>query len=91
MKKPALAGLLFIAAVVAYLLYSTLGQAQYRVEVCMSFNERTQCRTAGAATAPAALRTATENACALIAGGVDDTTSCQSKKPESVKWLAGKK
>jgi hypothetical protein len=76
-------GLVFIGLLV----YLTLGQKHYRVEVCVAYLGRTECRTASAATKQQAQRTATENACALIASGMTDSIACANTPPASVKWL----
>ena len=87
MKKPVIVGIVFVLAVLGVLVYSTMNLAQYRVEVCMVFNGRTQCRTASADTEEHALRTASSNACALISSGVTDTIACERGVPEKVTWL----
>jgi len=78
---------LFVVGFLALLLYSTLHGRRYRVEVCMTFDGRSACRTVNAKSEPAALRSATENACADISSGVDDTIRCQNTEPKSVRWL----
>jgi hypothetical protein len=93
MKKSVLFGLLFVAIVIAAVIMTTMSTSasRYRVEVCVEFQGRTACRTAGAATEQAALRTAQENACAQIASGVTDSMQCGNlQQPTSVKWLSGK-
>ncbi len=80
----------FVAAVLAVLVFTTMGTNRYRCEVCIAFHDRLACRTAGASTEAQALRAATENACAQIASGVTDSMACESTPPESVKWLSGK-
>lgn len=82
--------LLILVGVVLFvgmLTYMTMGQRQYRVEVCMEFNHRQNCGSAAGATKNGALKAATENACALISSGVGETIACGNKTPESVKWL----
>jgi hypothetical protein len=86
-SKPVVAGILFVVIVLAVLLYSTMTLAKYRVEVCMTFNGRTDCRTASADTEEHALRSATSNACGLIASGVTDSLACEHSQPASVRWL----
>ena len=86
MKKPVLIGILFVAAVIVVLIYSTMNLAQQRVEVCMQFNGRVACRTAAGSTKDFALRTATSNACAQIASGVTDSTACERSEPVKVTW-----
>jgi len=86
MKKPVLIGILLFAALIALIVYSTLGMAANRVEVCMQFDGRTSCRTAAGSTKDFALRTATSNACAEIASGVTDTIKCEHSEPVRVTW-----
>jgi len=86
MKKPVLLGILFIAAVLAVIIYSSLSLAQHRVEVCMQYQGRSACRTAAGSTRDFALRTATANACAQIASGVTDSTACERSEPVRVSW-----
>lgn len=90
MNKAVLLAILFVVGVLIVLVYTTIGNARYRCQVCMSFQNRTACRTAAAATDAQALRTATENACSQIASGVTDSIACENTPPQSVKWLAGK-
>jgi hypothetical protein len=76
-----------VALFVGMLAYMTMGQRQFHVEVCMEFNGRQNCGAAAGATKQGALKTATENACALIASGVGETIACGNKQPQTVKWL----
>ena len=76
-----------VALVIAALIRSTMNLAQYRVEVCMDYNGRSSCRTAAGSTEEFALRSATGNACALIASGVTDSMGCERAAPRSVTWL----
>lgn len=84
---------LILAAVAFFLLFlgvmtfMMLGQRKNRVEVCMGFQGRTACKVASGETREEALRTATDNACALIAFGVTDSGACSRSQPLSVKWL----
>ena len=89
MRKPVLAGIIFLIVFLAVLLYSTISlmRNRHRVEVCMQFGGRTDCRVASGATKEDALRTAVTNACALISGGVTDSQQCEHSPPVSVKWL----
>lgn len=88
MKKSVLLGILFIAAVVGYLVYSTLntGRNRIRCEVCITFRGSQSCRIAAASTRELALRAATENACAQISSGVTDSNQCNNTPPDSVRW-----
>ncbi len=86
MKKPVLFGILLFIALVILIIYSTLGTAANRVEVCMQFDGRTACRTAAGSTKEFALRAATSNACAQIVSGVTDTVKCEHSEPVRVTW-----
>lgn len=79
----AAAGLAFIALVV----YWSLRLGQIKVEVCMEFRGRSNCGTAAAPTEAEAIRTATDNACALIASGMTDSIACSNTPPISVRVL----
>jgi hypothetical protein len=90
MNKTVILAVVFAVVVLGVVVYTTMGTARFRCEVCMSFQGRSACRTAAAPTEPDAPRTATENACAQIASGVTDSMACDNTAPASVKWLAGK-
>jgi hypothetical protein len=86
-KKAAIIGIVFLVAVAAAIYYSTATLAAHRVEVCMEFKGMTDCRIASGSTEEFALRTATNNACALISSGVTDSIACDQSKPTKVTWL----
>lgn len=90
MNKTVTIGVVFVLVVVAFLVYSSMHIAQYRVEVCIVFHGMNQCRTASADTQEHALRSAQSNACALLVSGVTDTMQCEHLDPVSVKWLEKK-
>ena len=86
MKTSVWLGILFVAIVVGFVVYSTVNTGRIRCEVCITFRGRQSCRTASARTRELALRTATENACAIISAGVTDSNQCHETPPDSVKW-----
>ena len=69
------------------LVYSSLGLGEVKVEVCIEFKGRTGCGTAAAPTEEEALRTAADNACALIASGMTDSIACSRTEPKSIRRL----
>jgi hypothetical protein len=85
-NKTVLLGIGFVVLVVVLLIYTTVGHGRVRSEVCITFQGRTACRTASAATKEEALRAAVQNACALISSGVTDSIACQNTPPDSVRW-----
>jgi hypothetical protein len=91
MKKSVLVAVVFSTIVLAAILYTSLGgtNSKYRVEICIAFQGKTICRTARAATHNEALRTATDNACSLMASGQSEFERCRNTPPSSEKWLSG--
>ena len=88
MSRSAKAGI--VAALLLFvgvLLYLSLGLGQVKVEVCIEFKGRTGCGTAAAPTEEEALRTAADNACALIASGMTDSIACSRTEPKSIRRL----
>ena len=53
-------------------------------EVCITFGGRSECREAYGKTRDEAVRTATDNACAPLAGGMTDSISCSNTTPDRV-------
>jgi hypothetical protein len=87
MRKPVLAGLLITAALIGLIVYSSMNLRRHRVEVCIEFNGQSRCKIASGASQEAALRTAHDNACGELAGGVTDTLACGRTEPYKVTWL----
>ena len=88
MKRPsgtALAVLVFVALVLALLVYSTLGLGGTSCEVCVEYQGNSRCRTAKGSTRAEAAKTATENACAFLSSGVTDSIACNNTPPMSVR------
>lgn len=89
MKKPALIGILLALAILGAIIYTTLGNQEFRVEICMSYKGQSSCRIASARTRETAERAARENACAQISSGSFDSARCANAEPTSTKWLKG--
>jgi hypothetical protein len=87
MKKPVLAGVIFVLIVLGVIIYSSMNLAKHRVEVCINFNGRTNCKTASAATEEFAMQAAVTNACGEIAFGVTDTVNCEHTPPVKITRL----
>jgi len=85
-KKSVLLAILFLVAFLGIVVYSTMSAGRIRCEVCVTYQGRNACRTASARTRELALRTATENACALISSGVTDSNQCNNTPPDRVRW-----
>jgi hypothetical protein len=77
-RKPVLLGIVFVLAVLAVLIYSSMNLASHRVEVCITYHGQQACRIASGSTEEFARRTAITNTCAQIASGVTDSLQCEN-------------
>jgi hypothetical protein len=87
MKKPVLFGILFVLIVLAVIVYSSFNLAKVRLEVCINFNGRSNCKTASAVSEEFATQTAVANACGEIAFGVTETVACEHTPPTKITRL----
>ncbi len=88
MKKPVQVGIGIAVFILGLIVYSTMQSfASNRVEVCIQFKGVTSCKTARGATQEDAIRTATNNACGELAGGVTDTMACLRAEPSKLNVL----
>lgn len=89
MNKKTLAVLAVFAffGFLAFITWQMIGGRQNRVEVCMEYNGRTNCKIASGSTREAAVRTAGDAACSLIASGMTELMQCQHSAPKSVRPL----
>jgi hypothetical protein len=86
MKKTTWLSVVFVAAVLGYLVISSFHTQPFRCRVCISFNGRRNCSTATSETREGAQRAATSAACSQIASGVSETGQCDNTPPDSVDW-----
>jgi hypothetical protein len=87
MKTPVLVGIAIVVVILGVIVYSSFNLAGHRVEVCVSYKEKTACRTASGSSEEFARRTATSNACAQIISGMTDTIACEQTPPVRVTQL----
>ena len=83
-KKIRLVVVVFVIAVVGYIVTSSMGTAKVSCEVCMDFKGRQACRTARGPTRDEAIVTARDNACAQIVSGRTDNILCGGSQPATV-------
>jgi hypothetical protein len=74
-------GVLAAVATLALIVQAALRSRDTLCEVCITFRGRTQCREAYGPTQEAAIRTATDNACGLLASGMTDSIQCGKTPP----------
>lgn len=67
--------------VIGFVVYSSFQVSDYECEVCIRFEGREACRTVTAQSEGEGLRSAIDNACALLASGVTDTMRCSRTDP----------
>lgn len=86
-KKPVLIAVLFVVIILGFIVYSSMNLSKYKVEICMTFQGHTSCRTAQGNSQDEVLQTAVSNACADIAGGVTETIACERTEPTKETWV----
>ncbi len=84
MSKAAIVGGLFAVVLLGAMVYMTMGLNQYTCEVCVTFNGRTQCRSASGADRQTAVQTAHDNACAFLVASKTDGFLCGQTRPARV-------
>lgn len=77
----AAATVLFLVPVAAVVVYSSFQVSDYECEVCIRFEGQEVCRTVTGKTEEEGIRSATDNACALLTSGVTDTLRCTRTMP----------
>ena len=87
-SRPALAGIVFVVAVLAVIAYMSVNLARHgiRAEVCMDFNGRSNCKTVSGDSREHVIQTGVSNACADIVSGVTETIQCEHTAPKSITW-----
>lgn len=81
--KVAVIGLVVVA--LGLVVWSSMGLSQVRVEACISYNGRTECRVAAGTSRDEAVRTATTMACATLASGMTERIACENTEPSKVE------
>ncbi len=66
------------------LLYLSLSSSAIECTVCVTFDGRTECRSARAATRDESIRTASATACAVLATGMAESLRCERTPPTSM-------
>ena len=83
-KWPVIAGVGFMAVFLAWMAWSTLGNAQYHCEVRITFGGRTITRNGAATTREQAERIATDTACTDLTSGMTSLLQCQNGAERTV-------
>jgi len=86
--RQAVAALAVLTPIVAFVVYSSLRVGVVECTVCMRYDGREMCRAASAARREEALRSASDNACALLTSGMTNTMRCQQAEPAKTECRA---
>ena len=83
---------MLLPAVIGLVIYNSVPVSAFECTVCIEFDGRSDCRTVTAQTEAEGLQSATNNACALISGGMTDSIRCMHTKPQKAECqqLAGR-
>jgi hypothetical protein len=85
-KWPVIAGIAFIAIFVAAMAWTTLGNAQFKCKVCISYHGQTECGNGAGTTKQEAERIASDVACNNLTHGMTELMQCQQGAPREVTW-----
>ncbi len=77
----------FVAVMLAVIIYSSIGIHPYEVETCITYKGRTNCGVAAGATREQALAAAARIACSSISSGMTESIACDDTPPDSVRWI----
>lgn len=77
-----IAGVILLIGGLAYMSLST---QVYECAACVTFNGRTECRTARAATQEESRRAAVATACAVLAFGMTESLQCERTPPTKLE------
>ena len=83
-KQAFILGALGIGLLLGYIVYSSMTLTRVSCDVCIEFQGRTDCRTAGGANAQEAQRSATDLACTFLSSGMTDGINCSNTPPKTL-------
>ena len=84
MSKAAVIGGLFAVVFLASIIFLSMGFDRYTCDVCVAFNDRSQCRSASGADRQTAIQSAHDNACAFLISSKTDGFLCSQTQPTKV-------
>jgi len=86
LNKQTKAGIVIAAAtLLGLIVYSTVQQSAYKVEVCVDYKGRPHCATAAGETREAAVSAAQQIGCSLVTNGRDENMVCLASAPTRIK------
>jgi hypothetical protein len=85
-KWPVIAGIAFIVIFIGAMAWSTLGNARFHCQVCITYNGQSLCRDGAATTKTEAERIAADGICTDLSHGMTELMQCQQNAPRQVIW-----
>jgi hypothetical protein len=83
-KGRVIAAIVSVVALIAILVYGSMGTVQAECELCVQYNGRTECRRGSGADEAEARQAAQKAACAVMASGMAESVNCQRVPPTNV-------
>jgi hypothetical protein len=80
-----IAAVVSVGALVAILVYGSLGTVQAECELCVEFRGLTECRRGSGADHEEARAAAQKAACAVMSAGMAESVNCQRVVPTNVR------
>jgi len=84
-KGRVLAAVVSVVALVAILVYGSMGTVQAECELCVEYNGLTECRRGSGADQEEAQQAAQKAACAVMSAGMAESVNCQRVPPTNVR------
>ncbi len=84
MSRTTRATLFFLGLFIAIVVYFSMTIAEYECEVCVTFMNRSVCRTAASGTREASIESAVTSACGTLASGMTESIRCSNTRPDRV-------
>ena len=72
------------AALLVFIIYSTMGLAKVNCQVCVVFHGRTMCASAAGTSQTEALKSAIDVACSDLAAGRTENIACEATVPKTM-------
>jgi hypothetical protein len=81
MKPGKLVAALVVVALIAFLVWSTLGSQRVECRACVEYGGQRNCASASAPTREEAARSAQATACGPVARGMNESIACANRPP----------
>ena len=87
LRKTTVAALVLLPPIIGLVIYNSFQVSDFRCTVCITFDGQEACRTVTAQTESEGLRSATDNACALLTSGMTNSIRCSRTPPQKAECV----